>query len=154
MKKKVAVLGATGSIGKSAVDILCQGNFDPVHAALHWPEIIPSPLEPLDFEGLSLSFEKPDTDRFPMLSLAYEACKKGVLFPAVYNAANEIAVEAFLKKGLPFLEIPRIVEYVLNSSVWQENKNTDPAVPCLAEILETDRKARDRAMEYIKEHIR
>ena len=113
----------------------------PIHNALHWPEIVPSSInalnEALNFQGLSLEFEKPDTSRFPMLSLAYAACREGPLHPVVYNAANEAAVEAFLEGSISFLEIPRIVEYVLSRGLWSINHE-----PGLSEILEADNTAR------------
>ena len=117
----------------------------PIHSALHWPELVPSPFEVLNFRGLSLDFEEPDNTRFPMLSLAYAACE-GPLYPVAYNAANEAAVEAFLEERIPFLEIPRIVEYVLSNRLWSEAKSSEP---CLEEILEADKRARDMALQSI-----
>jgi 1-deoxy-D-xylulose-5-phosphate reductoisomerase len=82
-----------------------------------------------------------------MLPLAYEACR-GTLSPAVYNAANEIAVGAFLEGKIPFLEISRIVGYVLmmNKGLFAEEEKDFTE---LAPILEADRKARELAFEYI-----
>ncbi|MDR1565857.1 MAG: 1-deoxy-D-xylulose-5-phosphate reductoisomerase [Treponema sp.] len=122
----------------------------PIHNALYW-SIPPSssPLSPfggLDFDNLVLNFEKPDTDKFPMLALAYRACSSGPLYPAVYNAANEAAVEAFLEGGISFLEIPRIVEYVLGER-WEA---PEVSFPDLQTILETDKKARELARCYIR----
>jgi 1-deoxy-D-xylulose-5-phosphate reductoisomerase len=116
----------------------------PIHEALYSPETSPSPFGLLDFSNLTLAFEKPDMEKFPMLGLAYKACSLGPLYPAVYNAANEIAAEAFLKGAIPFLEIPRIVGYVLDDD-WP----TD--VFDLASILDADRKARDKARELIRQ---
>ena len=120
----------------------------PIHSALHWPEIKPSSIgalnEALDFNGLSLDFDNPDTSRFPMLSLAYEACREGPLYPVAYNAANETAVDAFLEGRISFLEIPRIVEYVLSKGFWSINHEPD-----LCEILEADKMARNMAFDLI-----
>jgi 1-deoxy-D-xylulose-5-phosphate reductoisomerase len=118
----------------------------PIHEALYWPQIIPSPFGVLDFENLNLSFEKPDAGRFPMLALAYEALKAGPLMPVVYNAANEIAADAFLKNKIGFLEIPGIVGYVLKNC---RESGGDGEAPSLKMILDTDGIARKTALKYI-----
>ncbi|MDR2618354.1 MAG: 1-deoxy-D-xylulose-5-phosphate reductoisomerase [Treponema sp.] len=118
----------------------------PIHDALYWPLTPPSPFGALDFDNLVLNFEKPDTEKFPMLALAYRACSSGPLYPAVYNAANEAAVEAFFEKEISFLEIPRIVEYVLREH-WE---TPGTSFPDLQTILETDKKARELARRYIR----
>jgi 1-deoxy-D-xylulose-5-phosphate reductoisomerase len=126
----------------------------PIHTALYWPDVAPSPLEVLEFENLTLDFHKPDTARFPMLPLAYKACEKALL-PAVYNAANEEAVHAFLDGQIGFLEIPRIVEQVMNNLVLPGNDG--PALLNalnLSDILEADRKARDMASGLIESKSR
>ncbi|MFP3041919.1 1-deoxy-D-xylulose-5-phosphate reductoisomerase [Treponema primitia] len=116
----------------------------PIHEALNFPECVPCAFGRLGFDDLTLEFEKPDNKRFPMLPLAYEAVRSGGITPAVYNAANEIAVAAFLAKGAAFLDIPRIVENVL-SMAWP--------CPCLdlPSILEADAKARQSAQTFITE---
>jgi 1-deoxy-D-xylulose-5-phosphate reductoisomerase len=116
----------------------------PIYEALCFPETSPSPFGLLDFENLTLTFEKPDMERFPMLGLAYKACSLGLFHPAVYNAANEEAVEAFLKGKISFLEIPRIVGYVLDSD-WP-GADFD-----LGSVLEADMKARKKTRELIHE---
>jgi 1-deoxy-D-xylulose-5-phosphate reductoisomerase len=123
----------------------------PIHEALYWPETAPSPFGVLDFGGLALSFENPDTRRFPMLALAYEACRRGPLCPAAYNAANEEAVAAFLGGKAGFLEIPRIVEYVINRD-FQGSFDTGPGERefTIGEVLEADKKARELAREFIR----
>ncbi|MDR1587134.1 MAG: 1-deoxy-D-xylulose-5-phosphate reductoisomerase [Treponema sp.] len=115
----------------------------PIHEALYWPETRASPFGKLDFESLTLEFKKPDFERFPMLGLAYEAVKKGGLYPCVYNAANEAAVALFLSGDSGFLDIPRIVGYVLNRG-WNGE------VSDLASILKADGEARIMAENYIK----
>ena len=116
----------------------------PIHDALCWPETVPSPFGTLDFDSLCLNFEKCDTERFPMLALAYEALKGGPLLPVAYNAANEIAVGAFLGKKIGFLEIPRVVEYVLRKGI--PGRGEDDTIET---VLEKDSEARDLALEYI-----
>ena len=116
---------------------------NPIHNALYWPDIKPQSCSQLNFEGLSLDFIKPDTSRFPMLMLAYKALESSLLHPVIYNAANEIAVNDFLEGKISFLEIPRIVGYVLNNNEWHNNKRE----PDLKEILETDIKAREMAKQ-------
>jgi len=115
----------------------------PIHDALFWPETKSSSYGNLNFDSLVLNFEKCDFQRFPMLALAYQALRAGPLFPAVYNAANEVAVEAFLKGKIGFLEIPRIVEYVLSQSL-EENSNGIEAV------LAMDKIGRELAVSFIK----
>jgi 1-deoxy-D-xylulose-5-phosphate reductoisomerase len=126
----------------------------PIHEALYWPETRPSPFGALDFRGLELGFEAPDTERFPMLTLAYEAARRGGLYPCVYNGANEAAAAAFLEGRIGFLDIPRIVEYVLNRD-FLPPPGTGP-VPGgdpggIAEIMAADTEARQLAGTYIHE---
>jgi 1-deoxy-D-xylulose-5-phosphate reductoisomerase len=88
----------------------------PIAHALAWPERIASGAQPLDLASIRhLSFEKPDLARFPCLSLAYAALRSGGTAPAVLNAANEVAVEAFLGGRLPFTGIPGVIADTLDS---------------------------------------
>lgn len=93
----------------------------PIQYALTWPDRCPLHLEkPLDLTQLSgLHFDKPDTDRFPLLALAYKAGKKGGNLPAVMNAANEVANAAFREEKIPFLMIEDIVISAVNSVGYQ-----------------------------------
>ena len=116
----------------------------PIHEALTWPGTEYSPFGVINFDSLNLSFEKCDLEKFPMLGLAYEALRGGPLLPTVYNAANEIAVEAFFRGDIGFLEIPRIVGYVINQSI----KNTERPISIEA-VLDCDKEARKLAEEYI-----
>ncbi|MEO6422935.1 MAG: 1-deoxy-D-xylulose-5-phosphate reductoisomerase, partial [Candidatus Nitrotoga sp.] len=98
--------------------VLAQlGNPDmriPIAHALAYPERIESGVEPLDLLKIAaLDFVAPDFLRFPGLALAYQALQAGGTAPAVLNAANEVAVAAFLNKEIPFLAIPRLIENVL-----------------------------------------
>ncbi|MDR2184867.1 MAG: 1-deoxy-D-xylulose-5-phosphate reductoisomerase [Treponema sp.] len=116
----------------------------PIQDALYWPECTGDrAVEHLNFESLTLEFGRPDGGRFPLLPLAYEAARRGCLYPAAYNAANETAVAAFLKGELSFLDIPRIVEYVLSRD-WTASPGD------LEGILEGDRKARAFAETHIR----
>jgi 1-deoxy-D-xylulose-5-phosphate reductoisomerase len=123
--------------------ILAQlGNPDmrtPIAHALGFPERIESGAQPLDFFELrALSFERPDPQRFPCLRLAYEALRAGGSAPVVLNAANEVAVERFLRGDLPFGRIPALIEDVLG-------RIGPLPVARLEDILRVDRLARDAA---------
>ncbi len=87
----------------------------PIQYAVTWPERVPNSLAPLDFGKLrQLEFATPRYDDFPALHLARRAGETGGTLPAVLNAANEIAVSAFLEKRIPFPGIWRLVEQVMN----------------------------------------
>jgi 1-deoxy-D-xylulose-5-phosphate reductoisomerase len=115
----------------------------PIHNALFYPESKPCPFATIGFENLHLDFEKPDLERFPLLGLAYEAAAKNALYPTAYNAANEIAVAAFLNKRIGFMQIPEITEHVLQND-WQNDAHS------LHSILEADKKARELAASFIR----
>jgi 1-deoxy-D-xylulose-5-phosphate reductoisomerase len=100
-------------------------------------------VAPLNLAELAaLSFSEPDFQRFPCLALAFSAAKSGGLAPTVLNAANEIAVASFLDGGLPYLQIPVIVEKTLNAI---QNNSVDS----LEVILEVDAHARRVARDFI-----
>ena len=87
----------------------------PIQYAVTWPERVPNSLAPLDFGKLrQLEFAAPRYQDFPALNLARRAGEAGGTLPAVLNAANEVAVSAFLEKRLPFPGIWRLVEQVMN----------------------------------------
>jgi 1-deoxy-D-xylulose-5-phosphate reductoisomerase len=87
----------------------------PIAFALSYPERLPLPLPPVDFVEIgSLTFREPDLGRFPCLRLAFEACEVGMTMPAVMNAANEVAVAAFLDHRSGFKHIERVVQEVMN----------------------------------------
>ncbi len=113
--------------------------------ALSWPERLPLELPVPDFAKLaSLKFENPDFNKFPCLSLAYEACREGHTLPAVLNAANEVAVQAVLEKKIMFIKIPEIIEKTMNKHSLDKN-------PDLSDIIEADKWARYQAELFIKE---
>src|SRR2546430_1012573 len=89
----------------------------PISFALSYPERAATPIEPLDFsEGLVLEFELPDSDTFPMLALARQAGEEGGTYPCAFNAANEVAVAAFLDGRLSFLGIAEVVADALDAA--------------------------------------
>ncbi len=109
----------------------------PIAHCLAWPERFESGAEALDlFKVARMDFEEPDFDRFPCLHLAYQAMYAGGIMPTVLNAANEIAVDAFLKGTIAFTGIPKIIARTLAEF------SATPA-DSLAVILETDRLARE-----------
>jgi 1-deoxy-D-xylulose-5-phosphate reductoisomerase len=107
----------------------------PISYALTYPERAATPLAPLDLTSLTLVFEAPDTETFPMLALARGAGERGGTYPCVFNAANEAAVAAFLDGRLPFLEIAAVVADAL------ERADGSPARD-LSDLVEVDRAAR------------
>lgn len=113
------------------------------HALSH-PERLPLAQPLPDWAGTPLTFEAPDVKRFPCLQLAFEACRAGGTFPAVLNAANEVAVEAFLAGRLGFTDISRRVGEALEAH--QASREAD-----LAAILEADRWARQWTAQRIGE---
>jgi len=118
----------------------------PIAYTLGMPERLPLPdLAPLDLVSIgALRFERPDLERFPALGLAFHAMRKGGVMPAVLNAANEMAVQAFLDGRVPFTTIPEIVDEVLQSP-WTGRGGS------LDEIREADRRARKLARQRIEE---
>ena len=93
----------------------------PIAHALGWPRRIPSPSRRLDLAALGqLVFQPPAHDRFPALGLAIGSMRSGGLAPTVLNAANEIAVQAFLDRRIGFLDIPRVVRSRAGSGLWQQ----------------------------------
>ncbi|MEW6725749.1 1-deoxy-D-xylulose-5-phosphate reductoisomerase [Desulforudis sp. 1088] len=128
--------------------IACLSQTDmrlPIQYALTYPERKPSVVNRLNFSELGqLTFEAPDTRRFPCLGLAYDAGRTGGTMPCVMNAANEVAVEAFLGGNLGFLRIPEVVTRVMEA-------HAAVSAPSLEEILEADRWARARASLIVTE---
>jgi 1-deoxy-D-xylulose-5-phosphate reductoisomerase len=111
----------------------------PISYALTYPARAATPVEPLDFtSGLTLEFELPDLETFPMLRLAREAGERGGTFPCAYNAANEVAVAAFLAGKLPFLAIADVVEHTLESVDGEPAKD-------LEDVIAADQQARRSA---------
>jgi 1-deoxy-D-xylulose-5-phosphate reductoisomerase len=113
----------------------------PISYALTYPERAATPVPPLELAGLSLEFEAPDLDTFPLLRLAREAGERGGTQPCAFNAANEVAVAAFLEGRLPFVGIAELVERALAEVDGAPARD-------LAELVEADAAAR-RAAEAV-----
>jgi 1-deoxy-D-xylulose-5-phosphate reductoisomerase len=114
----------------------------PIQFALSYPQRLPNQYPRLDLTALgTLSFLPPDIKKFRNLALAFEALEKGGNMPCILNAANEIAVEAFLRKQIGFLEIPTIIEKCMHSLSFIPH-------PGLDEYIETDKLCRIKAKEF------
>jgi len=115
----------------------------PIAHAMGWPERIGAGVERLNlFDVAQLEFEQPDPERFPCLRLAEAAARQGGTAPAILNAANEVAVEAFLNGELGFMQIAEVVESVLNSVVSHQDVG-------LEQILAADAEAREAAARQL-----
>ncbi len=126
--------------------VLAQlGNPDmrtPIAYALGFPERIDAGVEALDLFRIGrLDFERPDPERFPCLQLAYQALRQGGTAPAILNAANEVAVAAFLDERIPFRAIPAMIDHVL------QRVDARP-VSELEDVLAADRLARQAASRW------
>jgi 1-deoxy-D-xylulose-5-phosphate reductoisomerase len=127
--------------------VLAQlGNPDmrtPIAYALGYPDRLQSGVNSLDlFKTARLDFERPDTEKFPCLRLAFDCLNLGGNAATILNAANEVAVEAFIKEKIEFNDIPRLIEAVLNASNIVE-------VSSISMLLATDAESRLRAKEWI-----
>jgi 1-deoxy-D-xylulose-5-phosphate reductoisomerase len=112
----------------------------PIQYALTYPRRAYSPVDRLDLAAIQrLHFERPNRRKFPCLDLAYEAGDRGGGFPAVLNAANEVAVARFLKEEIRFIDIPKIIEKTLKKFRPLTNSTLDA-------ILKSDRWARELAL--------
>lgn len=122
----------------------------PIAVALAWPRRMAAPTEKLDLTRLgSLTFEAPDEKRFPALAVAKAAMRRGDTAPAVLNAANEIAVAAFLERRLKFLDIASLVEDTLEIA---EKQGIVREALCLDDILVIDASARRLAVERLSRY--
>ena len=127
--------------------VLAQlGNPDmrtPIAYGLAYPQRIDAGVEPLDlFKIAQLNFSAPDFERFPCLAIAYRALRAGGTAPSLMNAANEIAVEAFLQKRIAFLDIPRLIADILDELPYVTVNN-------LEDVLQADAQARVAAQNWI-----
>ena len=116
----------------------------PIASALAWPVRMTTPCQPLDLARIGrLDFEAPDEERFPALRLARQVAGQGGSAPAILNAANEVAVAAFLKGEIGFLDIAMIVEDVLN-------RYSAPAPGRIEDVLDVDARARTMAGQVME----
>jgi 1-deoxy-D-xylulose-5-phosphate reductoisomerase len=117
----------------------------PIAYALAWPGRIEAGVERLNLARMNdLSFQKPDLDRFPCLGLAFQAMRSGASAPVTLNAANEVAVDAFLNRRISFDSISRLVGDVMERTEVTGVKNLD-------DVLEYDRQARRTATEWVNQ---
>jgi len=115
----------------------------PISYAMRYPERLPLDLPSLDLTEIgTLSFCKPDHDRFPCLNLGYESIRTGGTMPATMNAANEIAVDAFLNGGIRFTEIAEVIRQTMDA-------HAPKTVATLEDALEADRWAREKAESLV-----
>ena len=151
---KIQIVLHPQSIIHSMVDyvdgtVLAQmGNPDmriPIAHALAMPERFESGAEPLNiFDVKRMDFEEPDLERFPCLRLAYQAIDAGGIMPTVLNAANEIAVAAFLQERIRFTDIAKVIERCMSLISEGRAENLDV-------VLDADRLAREHSEEIISE---
>ncbi len=119
----------------------------PIEYALFYPARRDQLIEPLEYSDMHLDFEKPDIDKFPCLALAYESGRKGGNMPVILNAANEVAVAAFLRGAIRFTQIPELIQKTIEEIPWS-------AIEKLADIIEFDKLARKKALEIVKLHLK
>jgi 1-deoxy-D-xylulose-5-phosphate reductoisomerase len=118
----------------------------PIAHALAWPDRIDSGVAPLDFGALAgLHFEAPDPERFPALRLAFEALAAGGSMPLVLNAANEVAVAAFLDGRIGFMAIPAAIESAMAAFAGEKASNAS-----IEAVLEVDCAVRDWTDEWCR----
>ena len=115
----------------------------PIQYALSYPKRINNELEPLDITKQDLTFEKPDTKRFPCLSYAFEALEKGGTLAAVINAANEVVVKEFLNDKITFMQIPQLIRNAMDNHKIIKN-------PELNDIIEVDKQTRIQVAKCIR----
>jgi 1-deoxy-D-xylulose-5-phosphate reductoisomerase len=114
----------------------------PIQYAITYPTRRPSPARRFDFAGNTLVFEEADREAFPALDIAYAAGRAGGSAPAVLNAADEVAVAAFLQERIGFTSIPRIVELALEQVEHREIETVD-------DVIEVDQEARSVAASLV-----
>ena len=112
--------------------------------AFSWPQRLPLAQSIPDFTALgALTFQKPDFDKFPCLALAYQAADGGGTLPAVMNAANEVAVQAFLDQAITFAQIPEVIRQTMKM-------HTIVNTPDIPDVLGADKWARKQAAIRLK----
>ncbi len=114
----------------------------PIFGALSWPENKENYLDPFNLFDKEMTFYKPRTDDFPMLKYAFECVKKGNAYPIVFNASNEVAVNAFIENKIGYQDIHRLVERVLSLD-WNIN------IDSFDTVFEVDKKARQNTLELL-----
>lgn len=123
----------------------------PIAYALAWPERMATPVERLDLVKLgTLTFEAPDAQRFPALTVARDALRRGLSAPCILNAANEVAVEAFLDNRIGFLDIAAKVAATLEAA---DARGMIGALQCLDDVLAVDSESRKLAQSLLTPHM-
>ncbi len=117
----------------------------PILNALTYPTILSNSIGKLSLFNVQLSFFEPDRDKYPMLPLAYHALRRGGTYPLVYNAANEVAVDAFLQGNLPFIGISQLVNRTLEWCDWPIS------IEGVEVVLDTDARARSVAQAILSQ---
>ena len=139
-KEKRLARGLTFPLGR---DILLRAK-GAIAYGLSYPERLPLDVPAPDFAAIGqFTFEAPDYERFPCLALAFRAGRQGGTCPAVLNAANEVAVAAFLDERLPFTGIYPVLDQTLNAHSCQSDAD-------LEQIIDADRWAREAASALIR----
>ena len=116
----------------------------PIRYALSYPSRLHAEARPMRLEDYAtLTFERPDLEKFPLLGYAFEAIRKGGTMPCILNAANEIAVQAFLEGRIRFTDMPAIALKTMEATPWSDT-------PDLATLIETNAEARRIAERYLK----
>jgi 1-deoxy-D-xylulose-5-phosphate reductoisomerase len=114
----------------------------PIQFAITEPDRVPAPVRSIGLVGTTISFEEPDREAFPALDLGYTAGRRGGNAPAVLNAADEVAVEAFLQERIPFPAIPDVVAYALESVPHRELESIE-------DVSVSDRLGREAAARAV-----
>ncbi len=118
----------------------------PIQYAITYPERKPAPVQKLNlFEVAKLEFMQPDFERFPCLAMAFEAARKGGVYPAALSAADEVAVDAFLKEEIKFTDIPKLIYTVLKKTHSPSGKVN------LMQAAEADAEARALALAVLQD---
>jgi len=118
----------------------------PIISALTYPDNVKNYMKPFDFFDRALTFFRPRTEDFPLLKYAFECVEKKGCYPLVFNAANEVAVHAFLKGEIRYIDIPGITRTTLDND-WSETPSS------FERVFELDKKARNIASELVKKII-
>ena len=119
----------------------------PIRYALSYPKRLNTEARPMRLEDYAkLTFERPDMGKFPLLGYAFDAIHEGGTMPCILNAANEIAVQAFLEDRIRFTDMPKVASYTMENVAWQAN-------PDLESLVATNDEARKVAEKYVNDQL-
>jgi 1-deoxy-D-xylulose-5-phosphate reductoisomerase len=137
--------------GSMIAQLACPDMRTPIALGLAWPRRMHAPTKRINLVELGhLSFERPDEQRFRAIGLARQAMQRGGVAPAVLNAANEVAVEAFLGGRIGFLQIAQLVAETLEMA---EGRGFPAEAKSLESVLETDAAARQLALNLLERNV-